>query len=163
MRIQKVLSEGDLTYTTFFFFFFFFLVNEGREDPSTTNSGSSSLACRWWPDIECWLGRFVIFGGSRPVLLRNPIFVLFFKRGPGPLPNPPSLDSAHVTFARALSVSLQSTCRMWGHCSSVNRVTNRLRFRILLSTCYCVLEPDTKHFFNPGKRPGVIESILIGT
>ena len=48
-----------------------FLVNEGREDPNLTISGSSSarhlnavsLACRCWPNIESWFGRFVIFQG----------------------------------------------------------------------------------------------------
>ena len=27
------------------------------------------------PDIECWIGIFVIFRGSGQVLLRNPIFL----------------------------------------------------------------------------------------
>ena len=38
-----------------------------------------SLACRWWPKIKCWLGSFVIFRGSGPVLQRNPIFLWFFS------------------------------------------------------------------------------------
>ena len=38
------------------------------------------LACLWWPNIECW---FVVFRGSRPVLLRNPIFLWFFSGGGG--------------------------------------------------------------------------------
>ena len=49
-----------------------------------------SLAGRWWPNIECWLGSFVVFRGSGPVLQRNPIFC-DFKGGPGPLPPPPPL------------------------------------------------------------------------
>ena len=38
-----------------------------------------SLACQWWPVIECWLGRgfFLFFRGSVPVLLRNPTFLWF--------------------------------------------------------------------------------------
>ena len=49
------------------------LVDEGRDDPNTTISGPSlarhrsaifgiSLACWWWPNIECWLESFVISG-----------------------------------------------------------------------------------------------------
>ena len=38
-----------------------------------------SLACRWWPNIECWLGWFTIFSGSGAVLLRNLILLWFFK------------------------------------------------------------------------------------
>ena len=50
-----------------------------------------SLACRWWPNIECWLCSFVIFRGSRPVLLRNPKFLRFFRGGVG-TPCLPPLD-----------------------------------------------------------------------
>ena len=44
-----------------------------------------SLACRWWPNIECWLGSFVIFRGTGPILLGNPLFLWFFRTGPDPL------------------------------------------------------------------------------
>ena len=52
--------------------------DEGKEDPNTAKSGSlsvndASMAGRCWPNIECWLCSFVIFRGSGPVLLRNPI------------------------------------------------------------------------------------------
>ena len=50
-------------------FFFVFLVNEKRD--------GISLACRGWPNIECWLDSFVIVRGIRAsiaFLLRNPIF-----------------------------------------------------------------------------------------
>ena len=77
----------------------FFLVNEwiqislksGHHRPATDNG--VSLVCRWWPNIECWLGSFVIFRGSGPVLLRNPIFLWFFRGGPDPLS--PTSGSAH--------------------------------------------------------------------
>ena len=39
-----------------------------------------SLACRWWPNIECWRGSFVNFRGSGQVLLRN---LVFFRGGGG--------------------------------------------------------------------------------
>ena len=31
------------------------------------------------PNIECWIGSFVLLRGSGPVLLRNPIFLLFSR------------------------------------------------------------------------------------
>ena len=103
-RIQKVLSEGGPTLTTFF------LVDEGREDPSTIISGPSSarqrnaitghrrptsqtplngvsLACQWWPNIECWLSSCSFSGDPE-----NPIFLWFFRGGGGfepPAPPPP--------------------------------------------------------------------------
>ena len=46
-------------------------------------------ARRWWPNIEWWLGSFVIFGGSGPVLPRNSIFLWFLRP---PCPPPPPLD-----------------------------------------------------------------------
>ena len=52
-------------------------------DPNTTTSGPSTarhlngslLAGRYWPNIECLIGSFVILRGSGPILLRNPIFL----------------------------------------------------------------------------------------
>ena len=60
MRFQKFLSErggGGCTCDNVFFLFFFLLINEGIEDPNTDINGPS------WPNIECWLGSFVIFRG----------------------------------------------------------------------------------------------------
>ena len=64
--------------------------------PAKPHLNGISLACRWWPNIECWLGSFVIVRGSRPVLLRNPIFLWFFRGRGGegggvgtPCPPPP--------------------------------------------------------------------------
>ena len=53
-----------------------------------------SLACRCWPNVECWLVSFENFRGSGSVLLRNPYFCDFpvggggFGGGPDP-PVPP--------------------------------------------------------------------------
>ena len=66
-------------------FSFFLKVIEWREDPITTISAQSSvrqwngvsLACRWWPNTECWLGSFVIFQGIRTSIAKKPyIFVI---------------------------------------------------------------------------------------
>ena len=79
-----------------------FLVDKGRKDPNTTLSGPSSAhlngvlpTCRRWPNIEFWLGSFVIFSGSGPILLGNPIFMIFQGGGGGKDPLSPS-GSAHV-------------------------------------------------------------------
>ena len=86
-------------------FFFFFLVDEGRKDPNATISGPAivspppkchlnggSLACQCWPNIECWLGSFVIFQGIRVSIAKKP-YICDFSGGSGP-PVPPS-GSAH--------------------------------------------------------------------
>ena len=45
-----------------------------------------SLAGRRWPNIECWLGSFVIFQGIRTSITKKTyIFVVFFFRGVGGL------------------------------------------------------------------------------
>ena len=72
-----------------------FLVDEGREDPNTTKSGPSlarqrnaiSLAGQSWPNIECWLGSFVVLQEIRAsIAKKNYIFVIFQGGGPDPLP-----------------------------------------------------------------------------
>ena len=65
----------------------FFSTDEGREDPHTTISEPSlarqrdaiKMAFRWRAydgPTECWLGSFAILRGTRPVLLKNYIFVI---------------------------------------------------------------------------------------
>ena len=60
--------------------------------PTKRHLNGVSLACRSWPVIECWLGSFMIFRGSGPVLLRNPIFVVSFRGVQTPCPPLPPLD-----------------------------------------------------------------------
>ena len=59
------------------------------DSPAKSNLNGVSLACRCWPNIENWLGSSVIFRGSGPALLRNPIFCDFTEGG-GSGPCPPS-------------------------------------------------------------------------
>ena len=59
---------------------------------SETPLNGVSLACRWWPNVECWLGSFENFKGSGSVLLRNSIFLWFFRGGGGSGPPVPPLD-----------------------------------------------------------------------
>ena len=95
-RIQKVLSEGVQLWQVFF------LVWWGEEGskyhskrtiispPAKRHLNGVSLACRWWLYIECGLGSVLFLRGSGLVLLRNPIFLWFFR---GDLdPRSPPLD-----------------------------------------------------------------------
>ena len=60
----------------------------GHWPASETPLNGVLLACRWWPNVECWLGSFENSRGSGPVLLRNSIFLWFFRRGGGGGPDP---------------------------------------------------------------------------
>ena len=57
----------------------------GGEDPNTTISGPSKWRFAGGPMMA---GSFVIFRGSRLVLLRNPIFFRFFRGGGSGIPVP---------------------------------------------------------------------------
>ena len=98
VRIQKVLSEGVQLWQRFFFVWW---GKEGSKDhykraiiglPGKRHLNGILLACRWWPNIECWLVSFVILRGSGAVLLRNPIFLWFYRGVRTPCPLSPSLD-----------------------------------------------------------------------
>ena len=41
--------------------------------PAKHHLNGASLACRWWPNIECWLGSFEILKGTGPVC-QEPLF-----------------------------------------------------------------------------------------
>ena len=82
VRIQKILSEGVQLWQHSF------LVDARMEDPSTTISEPSSsrhwMAFCWRADDGPTLNAglvAVIFRGSGPVLLENPIFLWFFRGG----------------------------------------------------------------------------------
>ena len=68
------------------------------EPSSAPQQNPIEMAFNWHaydgPNIECWLCSFVIFRGSRPVLLRNPIFFVIFQ-GDGPDPLPPLWIRTH--------------------------------------------------------------------
>ena len=76
------------------------------------HSNGVSLACRWWPNIECWLGNFVIFRGSGQVLPGNPIFLWFFRGGPDPCPPPPPLWTLHSLISVIVVHNLSRTLYM---------------------------------------------------
>ena len=80
-------SDLDPNSDNIFFFFFKgeriqISLKAGHHRPaSETPFNGVSLACRWWPNVECWLGCSENFRG----------FVLVLLRGPDPL-SPPPLD-----------------------------------------------------------------------
>ena len=62
---------------------------------SETPLDGVSLAGRWWPNIKCWLGSFVIFQGVRTSIARKPYIFVIFQGGGGsgpPVPHPTLLD-----------------------------------------------------------------------
>ena len=89
--IQKVSREMVQLWR------FFYLVDERREDPNTTicmptsacQQNTIQMAFCWGADDEPTLNAggvaLCFFRVSGPVLLWNPIFLWFFRRGPDPL------------------------------------------------------------------------------
>ena len=55
-----------------------------------------SLAGRWWPDIEYWIGSFVILMGIGTSIAKEP-YIFFYFPGRGPDPLSPPLD-LHMIF-----------------------------------------------------------------
>ena len=80
-RIQKKLSEGVQLRAII--------------GPSAKRHlNGVSLACWWWPNIECWLGSFVIFQEIWTRNAEEPYIFVIFQGGGG---TPPPLDP-HMVF-----------------------------------------------------------------
>ena len=62
--------------------------------PAKCHLNGVLLGCRWWPNIECWLGSFVIFQGIGNSIAKKPYNFVIFQGGgvSGPPPPPRSLD-----------------------------------------------------------------------
>ena len=65
-----------------------------------------SLAGRWWPIIECWLGSFEVLQGIWTSIVKKPYIFVIFQGweggGPDPVPPPPPLIhtcNSHVNMA----------------------------------------------------------------
>ena len=43
----------------------------------------SNFKRQWWPNIECWLGNFVIFQGTRISIAKKPFISVIFQGGGG--------------------------------------------------------------------------------
>ena len=67
LRSRKFCQSGSDLVLVFVVVFhnFFSLMRGGM------NLNGVLLACRLWPNIECWLGSFAILRGSGPVLLKT--------------------------------------------------------------------------------------------
>ena len=94
-------SDNVFFFVVFFFSFFSSWRENGSKVPlraghhrptSETPLNGVSLACRWWPNIEFWLGSFVIFQGIWASIAKKPIFLWFFTGVSGPHAPPPPLD-----------------------------------------------------------------------
>ena len=86
-RIQEVLSEGSNFDNVFVY------VDEGRDDKGVIINGVL-LAGRWWPKIEYWLGKFVIFQAIQTSIAKQVSIFVIFQGGPDSL-SPASYGSAH--------------------------------------------------------------------
>ena len=81
--------------------------------PAKRHLNGVSLACRWWPNIECWLENSVTFRGSGQVLLRNPIFLWFSGGGGGGGSGPPvPLLDPHMRHHEEEKLEHKDTCTL---------------------------------------------------
>ena len=100
---ESFVRGGPTLTTSFFFFFFLFILffDEGRRDPNAVlaaiNGATAkhhlngiSLVGRSWPNIECWIGSFVILRGSGPVLLKELYIFAILQEVPYRLPPAPT-------------------------------------------------------------------------
>ena len=93
-------ARGGRTLTGVFFFFSWW-GEEGSKyhhkraiigPPPKRHLNGVSLACRCWPNIECWLGIFVLFQGIRTSIAKKPYTFVIFQGGVGLPAAPSSLD-----------------------------------------------------------------------
>ena len=93
-RSRKFCQRGP-TLTTFFFQ----LMRGGRiQMPFRCFAGVPMMAQHW-----IWLGSFEIFNRSGPVLLRNPMFLWFFRgvwSGPLVFPLNPNMQGVHTSICK---------------------------------------------------------------
>ena len=98
MRGSRKFCQRGPILTTFFFSLSWWVEGGSKlhykrafiSPPAKRHLNGVSLMCRWWPNIECWLGSFVIFQGIRTGIAKKP-YISWFFRGGGPdlLPPPP--------------------------------------------------------------------------
>ena len=102
VRGSRVLSEGVQLWQRLFSFSWsgergskYHLKWAIIGPPAERHLNGISLACRWRPNIECWLGRFVIV--IRTSIAKKPYIFVTFQGGPDPLP--PASGCARAIFA----------------------------------------------------------------
>ena len=122
-RIQKVLSDRVYLWR---FYFCWWGEERGSKyhykraiisQPAKRHLNGISLACRWWPNMECLLGSLLIFQGIRTSLLRNALIFLWFFKGwvPDPLPLDPPIKK---NSDRYRSTCKGNTLHVFYSCSS---------------------------------------------
>ena len=87
---RKFCQRGALTMFSFSFFSWW---GEGGNKcyykraiigpPAKPHLNGISLVSRWWPNIECWLGSFVIFQGIGTSFAKKPYIFVIFQGGGG--------------------------------------------------------------------------------
>ena len=129
--LERFVRGGHTLTTSLFFMSSFYSWGEGGSiylykrviigTPAKRHINGVSLACQCWPNIECWLGSFVIFRWSEPVLLKNSIFLWLFRGVRTPCPHPHPLDPgmcgclsfASLSSSSAMCWSADSGCSIF--------------------------------------------------
>ena len=145
MWIQNVLSEGVQLWLFFILVWSKYHYKRTIIGPQAKcHFNGVSLACRWWPNIECWLGSFVIVQGIRTNIAKKPFIFCDFQ-GVGVLtPCSPSgsahePDSQKRTLVNTWSKTQMKCHIMWNFirvytvCSDKNE--KEVQFYLEIITC----------------------------
>ena len=96
--------RGGQLWQVFFYFFYLLLLIRGEGiqkpylyklaiiiPPVKRHLNGDALAYRWWSNIECWLGSFVIFQGIQTSIIKKPFTSVIFQGGGWSRPPAPPL------------------------------------------------------------------------
>ena len=87
--------------------------------PAKHHLNDVSLACRWWPNIECWLGSYVFFQGIRTNIAKKPYMYVIFQGG---VPSPPPLWIRTCLIIRYIKSIVVKACSI-----QIFSIKNKLR------------------------------------
>ena len=137
---------------------------EHHRPASETPLNGVSLAVRWWPNIECWLGSFVIFQGIRTSIKQNPISLWFFwGGGSGPPAPPPPLDpcmSTWTEFSRVVDINDLPCNQILTKLSACHKVTMVFLWVVFLTYLNLMDLPTIINWTNPFPILGVLGVIF---
>ena len=86
IEIKKIPPYDDMRGPRKFFRWgptLFFSPNTTKIGPSSARQRNANLMAFRWPNIECWLGSFVIFQGIRTSFAKKPYIFVIFQMGGG--------------------------------------------------------------------------------